>query len=66
MTNEKRAERLRSLMQSRNYNAPALARAAGVTTQTVYNVLKGRGKGCSMTTLSKLADALGLSVKTLI
>ena len=54
--------KLRKLRTDRGYSIRGLARAAGVSPDTVYSVEHGRRQP-SIRTLGKLARALGVEVK---
>ena len=64
MTNEERAIKIRELMAAHECVVSELAKASGVHRNTIYKILKGK-TGCSTNTLTALANALGISIKTL-
>jgi transcriptional regulator with XRE-family HTH domain len=57
--------RLKELRQARNLSVRGLAKAAEVSTETVYSVEHGRRQP-SVRTLGKLARALGVEAKDLL
>jgi transcriptional regulator with XRE-family HTH domain len=57
-------ESFRRLRADRGLSVRALARAAGVSTETVYSVEHGKRQP-SVRTLGKLAAALGVSIQEL-
>jgi transcriptional regulator with XRE-family HTH domain len=54
--------KLKELRDARGFSVRGLAREAGVSTETVYSLEHGRRQP-SVTTLGKLASALGVEVK---
>jgi DNA-binding XRE family transcriptional regulator len=55
-------QKFRQLRESRGMSTRALARVAGVSTETIYSVEHGKRQP-SVTTLGKIARALGVEVK---
>jgi len=64
MTNEDRAVKIRFLMVERKMSIVKLAAAAGVSKNTICNIRDG--KNVTMTTLTKIADALNISPTMLV
>ena len=54
--------KLKELREAKGFSVRSLAREAGVSTETVYSLEHGRRQP-TITTLSKLAGALGVEVK---
>jgi transcriptional regulator with XRE-family HTH domain len=57
--------KIRELRESRGMSTRAFARDAGISTETLNAVEHGR-RAPSMTTLDKIAQALGVEVKDLL
>jgi transcriptional regulator with XRE-family HTH domain len=55
-------QKLRRIRESKGMSTRALAREASVSTETIYSIEHGKRQP-SVTTLSKLARALGVEVK---
>jgi transcriptional regulator with XRE-family HTH domain len=55
-------QKVRQLRESRGMSTRALAREAGVSTETIYSVEHGK-RLPSVTTLDKIAKALDVEVK---
>jgi transcriptional regulator with XRE-family HTH domain len=57
-------QKARDLRESKDMSTRELARAAGISTETVYAIEHGKRQP-SVTTLDKLANALGVEAKDL-
>ncbi|MDF1854722.1 adenosylcobalamin-dependent ribonucleoside-diphosphate reductase, partial [Pseudooceanicola sp.] len=55
-------ERLRTLMETKGFNASSLAEKAGLNSTGVYDILSGKSVSPKISTLTKIADALGVSL----
>jgi len=55
-------QKVRNLRESKGMSTRNLARAAGVSTETIYSIEHGK-RLPSVTTLTKIARALGVEVK---
>ena len=56
---------LKQLLSDRGITATELSRMSGVRTSFIYDVLSGKSKNPSIVTLSKIANALAVSLSTL-
>ncbi len=57
-------QKARDLRESKDMSTRELARAAGISTETVYAIEHGKRQP-SVTTLEKLANALGVEARDL-
>jgi transcriptional regulator with XRE-family HTH domain len=55
------AERLRKSRAARGWTAQELADQSAVSRQQIYNIEGGRGGNTGITTIKRLADALGVA-----
>ena len=57
------AERFRQLCAQRGIKSNELANLSGVTPSTVYSLMDVRRRDISITTIKKLCDGLGISLR---
>ncbi len=59
-------EKLKSLMEANDLNAKKLAEIAGLNATGVYDILSGKSASPKVSTIEKIADALGVATSALI
>ncbi len=55
-------QRIMDLCRTRNISFNKLSSISGVTQSTVNNIVSGRNKSATVSTVKKLCDGLGISV----
>ena len=56
--------RILELCEEHQLSVNALCNLSGVTQSTVNNILSGRNRSTTVSTLQKLCDGLGISIRT--
>lgn len=56
-------ERILELCRERNISPNKLSTLSGVTQSTVQNILSGRNRSTTVSTLQKLCDGLGITIE---
>lgn len=54
--------RILSLCEERNISVNKLSTISGVTQSTVNNIVSGRNKSATVSTIKKLCDGLGITI----
>ncbi len=56
-------ERILQLCQERNLSINKLSNMSGVTQSTVNNIISGRNRSATVSTIQKLCDGLGITIE---
>ena len=56
-------ERILELCQERNLSINKLCSMSGVTQSTVNNIVSGRNRSATVSTIQKLCDGLGITIE---
>ena len=56
-------ERILELCQQQNLSINKLSSISGVTQSTVNNIVSGRNRSATVSTIKKLCDGLGITIK---
>lgn len=56
-------ERILQLCQERNLSINKLNNMSGVTQSTVNNIISGRNRSATVSTIQKLCDGLGITIE---